>query len=186
LEFLGDAIIGMVAAEMLYGRYPELREGPLTRARALLVRRESLATLARKLDVGPHLRLGAGELKSGGRQRDSALADAFEAIIGAVHLDGGMDASRRCIEPLLDGKLLEVDAQHPQKDPKTRLQELLQARGLPLPEYEVRNVDGSSHAQVFTVACSVQALEVSVEGEGTSRRQAEQSAALGALEAIDD
>lgn len=184
LEFLGDAVFGVVAAEVLYARFPELREGPLTRARAALVRKESLADIARSIELGNYLTLGGGELKSGGRQRDSTLADALEAVIGAIHIDGGTVASHICVERLLASGLEKLDLARPAKDPKTRLQEFLQGRGLSLPAYDVQVISGSSHEQQFTVKCTVESVPDVVIGEGSSRRQAEQRAAEAALEIL--
>ncbi len=186
LEFLGDAVLGLVAAEMLFDTFPSMREGPLTRARASMVRRESLASIARELDLGRYLSLGPGELKSGGRNRDSILADGLEAVLGAVHLDGGFEASVPCAQRLLEPRLAGLNDARPDKDPKTRLQEQLQGRGLDLPNYEVTSVTGSAHEQTFTVSCTVSALELVRTGIGSSRRQAEQQAAEALLEVIND
>lgn len=186
LEFLGDAVFGLVAAELLFRRFPDLREGPLTRARATLVRRESLAELARGIDLGRHLVLGPGELKSGGRQRDSILADALEAVVGAVLLDGGTLASHACVERLLAKRVAEIDSVRPAKDPKTRLQEHLQGRGLELPAYTVAEITGSSHEQRFTVTCRIAGFDTVVVGEGDTRRRAEQAAAMKALELLEE
>lgn len=186
LEFLGDAVFGLVAAEMLFDAFPGMREGPLTRGRASMVRRESLASIAREIGLGRHLHLGPGELKSGGRNRDSILADGLEAVLGAVHLDGGFEASVPCAQRLLESRLDGVNDDRPDKDPKTRLQERLQGRGLDLPSYEVTSTTGGAHEQTFTVSCTVSALDLERSGTGSSRRQAEQQAAEALLEVINE
>jgi len=177
LEFLGDSILNFVIGEALFHKFPEAREGQLSRLRASLVKGTTLTKVALQLQLGPFLQLGQGELKSGGSRRDSILADAVEALIGAVYLDGGMDQARTLIldwfGPRLDATTLDTTT----KDNKTRLQELLQSRKLELPLYEIVDVSGKSHAQHFVVSCSVQELGISVQAEGQSRRQAEQIAA---------
>ena len=181
LEVLGDALLGLVVAEVLFQRWPRADEGALTRARAELVRESTLARIARRLDVGPMLKLGPGERKSGGHRRDSILADALEAVIAAIHLDAGLDACRAAVlawlEPELDG--LEVGKL--EKDPKTRLQEWLQARQRPLPDYELVSESGEEHARVFHVRCLLADPALETEGSGSSRRGAEQEAASAAL-----
>ena len=182
LEFLGDAILGCVIAEELYERYRQAREGELSRLRATLVRRESLAEIAHALEVGSYLHLGSGERKSGGHSRDSILADALEALFGAIYLDSGFRATRTSILALFADKLESLSGAAALKDPKTRLQEYLQAQRKPLPEYTVTEVSGEAHAQSFRVACTVQDVDVTPsQGEGTSRRQAEQDAAARML-----
>jgi len=184
LEYLGDALLGMVVAAELYRRYPRAGEGDLTRLRASLVRRETLADLARELNLGEHLRLGGGELKSGGQRRDSVLANALEAIFGAVYLDGGYAAGCEMLLSLYAERLTNLPANGPAKDPKTRLQEYLQARARPLPEYRIVTVDGADHLRSYTVECLVEGLTVPLQGTGSSRRKAEQAAAeqvLGSL-----
>lgn len=185
LEFLGDAILSFVVAELLYHNEPRAHEGRLTRLRAHLVRRETLAAIAREIDLGASLRLGPGELKSGGRSRDSILADAFEALVGAIYLDGGMSACTGLLERLYGGRLAAAADEVGLKDPKTRLQEILQGRGLPLPRYHVVNVEGAPHDQSFTVHCEVDGIPDTLVGTGASRRRAEQAAASRALEALD-
>jgi len=185
LEFLGDAVLNFVVAEMLYRQYDGAAEGELSRYRASLVSGDTLGAVALDLGLGAHLRLGEGELKSGGFRRASILADALEAVIGAIYLDRGMAAARVAIERLLQERMFDLPAASELKDPKTRLQERLQARGLPLPQYEVLEVAGEPHAQRFTVACRVESLNLSVEAAGTSRRRAEQEAAGGVLEQLD-
>jgi ribonuclease III len=184
LEFLGDAILGMCAAQLLFDAYPSWREGQLTRARATLVKRESLAEIAREIGLGKYLIVGAGELKSGGRQRDSTLADALEAVLGAVLIDGGFTAAQRLIQQFMGSRIAAMDA-NPGKDYKTRLQEFLQARAHDLPTYTVKETTGLSHAQTFIVECELKALSVQVIGTGTSRRLAEQHAAQLALEGLE-
>lgn len=184
LEFLGDAFLGYVVAAELFDRHGDAKENQLTLLRASLVRGKTLADLARALGLGEFLRLGSGELKSGGFRRDSILADAVEAIIGAVLLDGGPEASRALILRLLGDRLERARPGEVSKDPKTRLQELLQGRGEALPEYEVVQVVGSDHAQTFTVACRVPVLGDGVSGKGRTRRAAEQQAASEALDRL--
>jgi ribonuclease-3 len=178
LEFLGDAILGCVIAEELYGRYPRAREGELSRLRATLVRRESLAEIAQELELGGYLNLGSGERKSGGHSRDSILADALEALFGAIYLDTGFRSTRTCILALFADKLASLSGAASLKDAKTRLQEYLQSLHKSLPEYTVTGISGEAHAQFFRVECAVRDLEVEpCQGEGSSRRQAEQYAA---------
>ena len=185
LEFLGDAVLGFIVAELLYQSEPDAHEGRLTRLRAHLVRRETLAAIARDLSLGECLRLGPGELKSGGRRRDSILADAFEAVIGAVYLDAGLDPCRRILGDLYGDRLESAARAMGLKDAKTRLQESLQARGLALPQYTVVKLEGAPHDQHFTVECLVEGMPAPVTGTGASRRKAEQDAAGRALEALD-
>ncbi|MGM0915159.1 MAG: ribonuclease III [Pseudomonadota bacterium] len=185
LEFLGDSIVNFVIAEALFRRFPEAREGQLSRLRARLVKGQTLAELAREMGFGEHLRLGSGEMKSGGHRRESILADAVEAIIGAIYLDAGMEAVRARILSWYAARLEEISLQDTQKDPKTRLQEFLQSRQVPLPRYEVVNVEGEAHAQTFTVECHVELLEKHTTGIGSSRRHAEQQAAEVALKQLE-
>ena len=181
LEFLGDAILNFVIAEELYRRFASAREGELTRLRATLVRGATLSALARELELGAHLRLGSGELKSGGRERDSILADGFEALVGAIYQDGGMQACRQFIGDAYERTLSALSLQRATKDPKTRLQEWLQSRQMPLPDYSVLVVEGAAHHQKFTVECRISELGLLTQGEGGSRRKAEQDAAEKAL-----
>lgn len=185
LEFLGDAVLGFVIADLLYLQFPDLDEGRLTRARAALVNRRALAALARETGIGERLKLGEGELRSGGRQRDSILANAVEAVLGAVYLDGGVAACRVEIEELYRERLANLSIEDTGKDAKTRLQELLQARRAPLPEYTVTAIEGVSPNQRFIVTCAVCLLEYPTQGEGRSRRLAEQAAAASALKALE-
>jgi ribonuclease-3 len=185
LEFLGDAVLNLTAAELLYHRFADADEGALSRLRARLVNGEALADIAARLNIGERLVLGPGELKTGGFRRQSILADALEALCGALFLDAGLAAARSGLLPLLEDTLARTDAPGELKDPKTRLQERLQARGLPLPQYRVDGVEGELHAQVFRVTCEVSALGASAKGEGSSRRRAEQIAAAAVLAQID-
>ncbi len=185
LEFLGDALLGFVIAQALWERFPAADEGHLSRMRATLVKQESLAHLARSLSLGDYLRLGAGETRTGGHARDSILADAVEALLAAVYLDEGFEAARGVIlavfGPLLDG--LSSGAWG--KDPKTRLQEILQSRRRPLPEYQVTEISGTQHAQVFRVRCMLPDDGTVSLGDGTSRRRAEQQAAETLLKLLE-
>jgi ribonuclease-3 len=178
LEFLGDAVLGCVIADQVFARHPRAREGELSRMRSTLVRRESLAKLATELDIGAYLKLGSGERKSGGHHRKSILADALEAVLGAIYLDGGFEPCRQVIVDLFAEKLDAIDDTDHLKDPKTRLQEYLQSRRKPLPEYSVVEIAGESHAQLFRVRCTVSDTDIeSTEGQAKSRRRAEQDAA---------
>ncbi|GIX22047.1 MAG: ribonuclease 3 [Gammaproteobacteria bacterium] len=181
LEFLGDSLLSLVIAEELYRRHPELSEGDLSRLRAALVNRETLAELAAELGLGERLALGPGELKSGGFRRRSILADALEAVLGAVYLDAGFEAAADLVRRLWAARLDAPVDPAALKDAKTRLQEWLQGRGRALPAYDVVAVEGKPHAQRFTVQCRVEGLDAPVIGEGASRRQAEQRAAEAAL-----
>jgi ribonuclease III len=187
LEFLGDALLGCVIAAELFGRYPKAREGELSRLRASLVRRESLADLAQGLDIGRYLKLGAGERKSGGHHRNSILADALEAVFGSIYLDGGFAACRQSILGLFSDRLVAVADPEALKDAKTRLQEHLQSRQMALPEYTVMEVSGDAHAQSFRVQCAlVDSRLAPTQGSARSRRQAEQKAAGKMLEQLEN
>lgn len=181
LEFLGDAVLAAAVSGLLYRHFEHSDEGALTRLRAQLVREESLHRVALTLEFAPLLRLGEGEARSGGAQRPSILADALEALIGAVHLDAGFDTAHAMVErlfaPLLDPGALEAG----QRDPKTELQEWLQARRQPVPGYRIESTRGRQHEQTFVVVCSVPSRQVESRGEGRSRRAAEQEAARRAL-----
>jgi ribonuclease-3 len=177
LEFVGDAVLNCVVALALYERFPQTPEGELSRARASLVNRDTLARLARQLDLGAAIRLGEGEQKSGGADRTSIVADALEAVFGAVFLDGGFDAARTVIDGIYADLLRGADPATLGKDPKTRLQEWLQARRLPVPEYTVAATSGEAHVQQFEVDCRIAALSIAARGSGASRRAAEQEAA---------
>jgi ribonuclease-3 len=185
LEFLGDAILGFVVAESLYSRFNHATEGQLSRFRASLVKKDTLASLAREFSLGDYLVLGPGELKSGGYRRDSILADAMEAVLGAMYLDGGIEITKRLITESLHDRVEKLSTVNADiKDPKTSLQEYLQARHLPLPEYNVVITSGDDHSQSFEVECSIAGLDEPVKGIGTSRRRAEQAAARKALEQL--
>ena len=184
LEFLGDAILGMIIAKELYQRFPAQPEGKLTRMRSNLVKGDTLAALAREFELGELLLLGPGELKSGGFRRDSILADAVEAIIGAIYLEAGLEVCEPIVLNWFTERMAELDPQAVSKDDKTRLQEYLQARKQPLPQYEVIDITGQSHEQIFYVECSVSGLAQATVGKGNSRRKAEQKAARLAYEKL--
>jgi ribonuclease-3 len=181
LEFLGDAVLNLVSAHLLYRSFPEASEGDLSRLRARLVSREPLAEVAAQLELGAMLQLGTGELKSGGFRRQSILADALEALCGALFLDGGLGAAEAVITRLLGPRIAALPDPALLKDAKTRLQEYLQARSLAVPQYEVEGIEGEPHAQTFRVSCEVAALGRRVHGGGSSRRRAEQEAAARML-----
>jgi ribonuclease-3 len=185
LEFLGDAVLNCVVAMMLYREFGAADEGELSRFRSSLVSGESLARIAAEIGLGEQLRLGSGELKSGGFRRKSILADALEALFGALYLDGGFDAAAQAIERLYAGRLDRLPTAAELKDPKTRLQEALQARGHGLPVYTVESVSGEPHDQTFYVSCRVEALDLIEQACGSSRRKAEQAAAAAVLERTD-
>lgn len=180
LEFLGDSVLGCVIAKHLYENYPQLSEGELSRLRSNLVREDTLAALAQQLDLGSHLRLGEGERRSGGFGRPSILADAMEALFGAVLLDGGFSAAEKVVLGLYVPFLAATDWQALGKDAKTRLQEYLQGRRIPLPAYSVIATQGRAHEQSFEVECLIPSLGVATRGAGGSRRGAEQQAAEAA------
>jgi ribonuclease-3 len=184
LEFLGDAVLNCVIAKLVFREFAAADEGDLSRFRASLVSGEALAVIAAEIDLGAQLRLGSGELKSGGFRRKSILADALEALFGAVYLDGGFDAAAGVIERLFTARLDRLPSAAELKDPKTRLQEALQARGLPLPAYSVESISGEAHNQLFQVRCSVASLGLKVSASGPSRRRAEQAAAQLLLNAL--
>ncbi|MCE1238558.1 MAG: ribonuclease III [Azonexaceae bacterium] len=185
LEFLGDGILDCVIAAELYARFPELPEGDLSRLRANLVRQDALHGLALELDLGSQLRLGEGELRSGGGSRPSMLADALEAVFGAIYLDAGFETAYRVIQRLYQEKLGELKPGQFQKDPKTRLQEWLQGRKKPLPRYQLLETRGAAHEQSFEVACDIDNPRLRTLGTGSSRRIAEQHAAEQALKALE-
>jgi ribonuclease-3 len=185
LEFLGDAMLSLSIAAWLYALRPDAREGDLSRARAALVNRRTLAAIARSLRIDRHLTLGAGELSSGGAQRESAVADALEAVIGAVVLDGGYEVADRLIRRLFADTVHELPDAEALKDAKTRLQEWLQGRGLGLPAYAVDAVSGKDHNQLFCVRCEIATLDRAAVGRGSSRRRAEQAAAQAMLNELD-
>jgi ribonuclease-3 len=181
LEFLGDSIVNFVIAEALYFQFPNAKEGELSRWRATLVNRDTLGNLARDFELGRFLFLGPGELKSGGSERLSILSCAMEAIIGAIYLDGGFSAAHDCILMWYETLLKSIAHSKSQKDPKTQLQEFLQSRHMPLPVYEVVSIEGEAHNQIFVMSCEVEGLAEKAIGKGTSRRRAEQEAALNML-----
>jgi ribonuclease III len=184
LEFLGDSVLNCVMATVLFERFGTLREGDLSRQRANLVKQDTLAGIAQSLGLGDFLRLGEGELKSGGFRRPSILGDGLEAIFGAIYLDAGFAVARQAIEKLYESLLAEVNPKLSGKDAKTELQELLQARKLPLPQYNLLATRGEAHAQEFEVECVVPTLSICVHGVGGSRRHAEQAAARMAIERV--
>lgn len=185
LEFLGDALINAVVSIELYARYPRSAEGDLTRLRASLIRESSLAELARRIDLSDYLRMGGGELKSGGYRRESILADTLEALVAAVYLDRGWDACQKLVRDLFADAFDAVDLSA-SKDAKTRLQEWLQGRGLPLPEYLLVDTIGKDHDKTFRVACRIGDAQLMAEAEGRSRKSAEQAAATAVLARIDE
>jgi ribonuclease-3 len=184
LEFLGDSILNCAVARLLYDAHGEADEGALSRLRATLVSGETLAKIAGELQLGEHLKLGPGELKTGGFRRASILADALEALLGAIFLDRGFDAAAAVVARILGSRLSDLPAADTLKDPKTRLQETLQAHGVALPVYTLTAATGDPHLQSFIVTCDVPVLSVSAVGEGASRRRAEQLAAAKLLELL--
>ncbi|MFT4519019.1 MAG: ribonuclease-3 [Halioglobus sp.] len=186
LEFLGDSILNHIIAEAVYLRFPETREGEMSRMRASLVKGETLAEVARELQLGEYLQLGSGERKSGGQRRSSILADAFEAIVGAILLDSDVERCRACVLGWFEIRLGQLTAGATDKDAKTQLQERVQSRNKPLPEYELLEVGGDDHAQQFRVKCHLQSPHIAGEGQGSSRRKAEQAAASAVLEKLNN
>lgn len=184
LEFVGDAVLNCVVAAELYERFPGLAEGELSRMRAGLVNKDTLAKVARQLDLGQQIRLGEGEMKSGGALRASILADALEALFGAVFLDGGFDAARAAIVACYGDVLGKAGPATLRKDPKTQLQEWLQARRMPVPDYAVTSTSGDAHEQQFAVECRIPGMRIVASGEGSSRKVAEQAAAEAAIARI--
>jgi ribonuclease-3 len=185
LEFLGDGVLNCVVGLMLYQRFPELPEGRLSRLRANLVNQDSLHEIALLLDLGSHLRLGEGELKSGGAQRPSILADALESLLGSALLDAGFAVAQAMVERLFNTKVDAINPNQQGKDAKTRLQEWLQPRRLGLPEYALADTTGQAHAQTFHVECRIAALDLITSGHGASRKAAEQMAAEAALRELE-
>lgn len=184
LEFLGDAVVNFVIADVLYQQFPKATEGELSRWRASLVNRDTLADLAKEFNLGRYLLLGPGEIRSGGNERQSILSCAMEAVIGAVYMDGGFEAARRKIIDWYTPWLQSLSSAADHKDPKTVLQEYLQSHRLALPVYKVENITGEAHQQIFTVSCQVEGLAQVTQGKGTSRRRAEQEAAQAMLAAL--
>jgi ribonuclease-3 len=185
LEFLGDGVLNCVVGLMLYQRFPELPEGRLSRLRANLVNQDSLHEIALQLDLGSHLRLGEGELKSGGAQRPSILADALESLLGSALLDAGFDMAQAMVERLFNAKIEVINPNQQGKDAKTRLQEWLQPRRMGLPNYTLIETAGQAHAQTFHVECRLEALKLFTRGHGPSRKAAEQMAADAALASLE-
>lgn len=185
LEFLGDSILNFIIAAALFQQFPTAKEGDLSRLRANLVKGDTLAELAQEFELGNYLKLGAGELKSGGYRRKSILADALEAIIGAIYLDGGMAVCQERLLRWYESRLQETSRHSGLKDPKTRLQEYLQAKKVPLPNYSVLSIQGEAHKQTFRVACKIEKFNHITEGVGSSRRSAEQEAAQKYLEYLE-
>jgi ribonuclease-3 len=184
LEFLGDAVLNFVVARLAYDAFPSAPEGDLSRFRAALVSAPSLAAVASSIERGEQVRLGSGELKSGGFRRDSILADSLEAVLGAIYVDGGVEPASNVVDRLLGERLRELPSAERLKDPKTRLQEMLQARGLGLPRYGLEEVGGEPHEQWFVASCEAVDLGLRATGRGSSRRRAEQEAAQRVLEAL--
>jgi ribonuclease-3 len=184
LEFLGDSLLNFVIAHELFLRSPRADEGDLSRLRANLVKGITLAEIAKSLGLGDQLKLGSGELKSGGYRRESILADALEAMFGAVLLDGGPEAASKMVAKLFAGRLDNLPDPEALKDPKTRLQEWLQSKNISLPDYAVDDVQGAAHNQRFSVSCRVDSLDLHTTGQGTSRRKAEQASAASMLEKL--
>lgn len=184
LEFLGDSALNFIIAHQLYQRFSKLPEGDLSRLRAQLVKESTLSEIALTLDIGDALKLGEGELKSAGWRRPSILADALEAIIGAVYLDGGFTSAESLILKIYQDKLVNIDPKSIDKDPKSQLQEYLQGKKIELPDYKVVSIQGEAHAQIFKIECLITKFGITTLGEGTSRRIAEQQAAQFALEKI--
>jgi ribonuclease-3 len=181
LEFLGDGVLNCIIGQLLYERFPMLPEGRLSRLRANLVNQDSLHAIAQHIGLGPHLRLGEGELKSGGAQRPSILADTIESLLGAAFLDAGFEAAREMVRRLFETQVAGIDPSAQGKDAKTRLQEWLQPRRHGLPSYVLQATLGQAHAQTFRVECRIEPLNLVTQGEGPSRKAAEQQAAEAAL-----
>jgi len=185
LEYLGDAVLDFVISEAVYLQRPDATEGVLSRLRSSLVKDTTLAELSTDLGIGDHLILGPGEKKSGGHRRASILADALEAIFGAVYLDSGFDEAQRIIHNAFADRLVEIPDSAELRDPKTRLQELVQSRRIALPDYQVEKIDGKAHRQTFSVSCTIEELKASTTGQGTTRRDAEQESAAQMLTLLD-
>lgn len=186
LEFLGDALLDFIVGEALYHQHEEAPEGELSRQRAAMVNKAALAQIGRELRLGEFVRLGTGEAKSGGKKRDSILADTVEAVVAAVYLDGGIVACQQVVARITSGLQARLENDSESKDAKTRLQEYLQAQGRELPVYDVLATAGEAHAQTFHVACRINDLDIVTEGHGSSKRKAEQKAALTALRILEN
>tara|TARA_B110000503_G_scaffold127718_1_gene197769 strand:- start:4965 stop:5642 length:678 start_codon:yes stop_codon:yes gene_type:complete len=186
LEFLGDAVLGLTISNFLYRRFSHASEGDLSRIRSQIVRAESLAEIARSLELGPELLLGQGEMKSGGQRRDSILGDAVEALIGAIYLDGGILSAERCILSWFSEQLNAVALDVPVKDPKTALQEWLQGRGRAVPEYQLVKTEGEDHSRLYTMSCIIDELKSAATATASSRRRAEQLVAEKILKELEN
>jgi ribonuclease-3 len=184
MEFLGDSILGVIISEALYQQMPGASEGYLSRLRASLVNEDVLSEIGAELQLGDHLKLGSGELKSGGFRRKSTLADAFEALIASVYLERGIEASKDFVLQMFRSRLKNLPEEDELKDPKSRLQEFLQSRGLDLPEYSLISTTGDAHRQTFTTECKIESLKIKTEGVATSRRKAEQLSAASAYKQV--
>ena len=185
LEFLGDSIVNFIIANELFKRFPKTREGDLSRLRSKLVKGETLARLAKEFEIGEVLRLGQGEIKSGGAKRTSILADAVEAIIAAIYVDAGMEICCKRVRAWYKKRLDVLSPDNIQKDPKSELQELLQSKQLPLPKYKLIGAKGEEHEQIFVIECKISLLDEAIRGEGKSRRAAEQKVAEAILKELD-
>lgn len=177
LEFLGDSVLGVIVSAILYRLYSDSEEGELTRMRAQVVKKDTLAQIARRLQLGDYLKLGGSAAKGGGTENDSILADALESLIGAVYLDAGLEQAQITVEAVFEEEFNAIDPGRTAKDPKTELQELLQSKGLLLPKYKVESISGSSHEPDFVVSCYVEDNHLVQTGTGSSRKSAEQAAA---------
>ncbi|RVU83900.1 ribonuclease III [Leucothrix sargassi] len=184
MEFLGDSVLGVVITEALFHSMPDATEGYLSRLRASLVNETVLAEISTELNLGDYLKLGSGELKSGGFRRSSILADALEALIASVFLDQGLDAAKALVLTLFYQRLKELPAEDELKDPKSRLQEYLQSRGHDLPKYQLLSTTGDAHRQTFTTECFIESLNIRTQGASTSRRKAEQKCAASAYQQV--
>jgi ribonuclease-3 len=184
MEFLGDSVLGLVITNALYKHMPNATEGYLSRLRASLVNEGTLAEIANELSLGDFLRLGAGELKSGGFRRKSILSDTLEAIIASVYLRNGMDAATAFVRAIYTNRLENLPSENELKDPKSRLQEALQSRNLAIPVYQLVSTTGDAHKQVFTAKCTIKALDIKTKGVASSRRKAEQQSAQNAYEIV--
>jgi len=186
MEFLGDSVLGLIITSALYNQQPNASEGYLSRLRASLVNENTLADIANELSLGDFLRLGAGELKSGGFRRKSILSDTLEAVIGSVYLEKGMDAATEFVLKIYTNRLQQLPSENDLKDPKSRLQEILQSRGYEIPQYELISTTGDAHRQVFTAECKIEKLDIKTKGVASSRRKAEQQSAQNAYEVVKD
>ncbi|MBI4357632.1 MAG: ribonuclease III [Gammaproteobacteria bacterium] len=184
LEFLGDSILNFIVASELYTQYPQAKEGRLSRHRSGLVKKDMLAEMANELEINSFLNLGSGEMRTGGFQRESILANTLEALVGAIYLDGGIDACWECIKKWYGPRLLILAASGADKDPKTKLQEILQRKQLNLPQYTVLSTTGEAHSQIFHVSCKTELFVEPAEGAGTTRKKAEQQAAANIIDRL--